>query len=104
MTDPAPITQHGDGVIIRGPALALVYRALHALIIRQHRDGVAVSPLLNEARRVVYNATMSARGHPLDQSPPSESQCDGQYGDDLIGVAAAARLLGLSERQTRGSR
>ena len=101
MTDPPPITQHGDGVLIRGPALALVYRALHALIIRYHRDGVAVSPLLNEARRIVYRATMSARGHEIDTTTSTESGCGGQYGDDLIDSAEAAALLGVSVRQAR---
>ena len=67
MTDtPPPITQDGTTVVIRGEALPLLYRAVFALRLRQHRDGIAPTPLLTEAIRVLYWATTSRSRHPLD--------------------------------------
>ena len=99
MTDDAPpITQRGDAVIIQGErALALLYRACFALTLRNHRDGVAPPPLLHELARHLHRATMSARGHKDAPSPTSrEAGSDGQYGDDLIGSAEVAALLGVA--------
>ena len=92
MTDPAPITQDGTTVVIRGEALPLLYRAVFALTLHQHRDGIAPSPLLAEALRVLYRATTSRSRHPLDATTLAPASCNGQHGD-LIGIAEAAEVL-----------
>ena len=61
MTDEPPITQIGASVVISGPALPLLYRATLALIARRHRDGLAASSLLQQARTTLYRACMSAQ-------------------------------------------
>ena len=52
MTDTAPITQHGDSVVIRGAALPLLYRACFAMTLRLHRNGVASPPVLRETTQI----------------------------------------------------
>ena len=87
--DAAPITHTGTTVVLSGDALPLMYRAVLALIARRHRDGLAASPLLQQARIAFFRATvMSSRRHGIDDSPSPVSRCAGQDGD-LIGVAAA---------------
>ena len=60
MTDPPPITQRDGAVLIAGDALPLMHRACLALVARRHRDGLAASPLLNQARTTLYRATMGS--------------------------------------------
>ena len=89
-------------VIVSGDAAALLYRATLALILREHRDGVAPSPLLHQLRRELYRATtMSPPRHRDDSRPPTESCCNGQDPSDLLSVADAAGLLRLSKRQVQ---
>ena len=62
-----------------------MYRATLALIARRRRDGLAASPLLQQARTTLYRATvMSSRRHGIHDSPSPVSRCAGQDGD-LIG-------------------
>jgi len=79
MTDAAPITPTcHDGVLIRGAALPLMYRSTLALIARRHRDGLAASPLLLEACRILYRATLSQPRHNIAHLALAESRCTGQ--------------------------
>jgi hypothetical protein len=55
MTDPPPITQRDDGVLITGEALPLLYWAVLALIARRHRDGLATAAVF---------CLLAAAGHP----------------------------------------
>ena len=101
MTDPPPVQQIAAGVLIQGEALPLMYRAAIALIARQHRDGLAASTLLHEARTAFYRATsVSQARHQVGDHAPAESCCTCQDGD-LIDTGAAANLLGLSRRQVQ---
>jgi uncharacterized protein YjbI with pentapeptide repeats len=75
---PPPITQRDDGVLIRGDALPLMYRACLALVARRHRDGLAASPLLQQARTTFYRATMSSHRHEDDTHTLAESRSDRQ--------------------------
>jgi hypothetical protein len=98
MTDAAPITQIGTTVVIQGDAVPLMYQATLALIA--HRDGLAGSPLLQQARLAFYRATMSPARHEDAPASPPEASCNGQDGD-WIGIAEASRLLRLGRRQTQ---
>ena len=100
VTPEPAITQRDGGVLIRGDALPLMYRCTLALIARRHRDGLAVTPLLQKARTTFYRACMSPARHRDDAHTLAESRCAGQDGA-LINSAAAAHLLGLSRRQTQ---
>jgi hypothetical protein len=94
------VVSRDGAVIVSGDAAALLYRATLALILREHRDGLAPSPLLHQLRRELYRATtMSPPRHQDDSRPPTKSCCSCQDGDDLIGTAEAATLLSLSPRQ-----
>lgn len=53
--------QTADGVLLRGDALPLMYRACLALIARRSRDGLVQTPLLREVRTKLYRACMSAQ-------------------------------------------
>ena len=77
-----------------------MYRAVLALIARRHRDGLAASPLLQEAHRTLYRACLSAGGHE-DAPAPRHCQAAGRQDGDWIGIAEAAEVLGVSRRQTR---
>lgn len=55
MTDPAPITPCDGGVLIRGAALPMMYRAVLALIARRSRDGLP-SHDLQQLRTALYRA------------------------------------------------
>ena len=97
--DPPPIVARDDGtVVVSGAAVPLLYRAVHALAIRQHRDGLAPPPLLAEARTALFRAATSRRRHRLDETPPTTPCCDG-HDSAYVDSAAAAELLGLSRRQ-----
>ena len=101
-TDPSPIVQRDGAVIIRGDALPLLYRAVHALTIRHRRDGVSSPPLLHTLRAELFRAVTSRPRHRLAETTPTKSCCtcqDGDDGDDLIGTAEAATLLSVSPRQ-----
>ena len=92
-------------VVIRGQALQLVYRGLFSLRLRQHRDGIAPTPLLTEAIRVLYRACvelqMSQKRHFLASNTVAEAGCNGQDGAEPIGVSEAAVILSLSPRQVQ---
>ena len=79
MTDPGhppPIMVRDDGtVLVSGAALGLMYRAALALLLRQHRDGVAAPALLHEARVAFYRAATSPPRHELADSTPTEPCC-----------------------------
>jgi hypothetical protein len=72
------ITAHGGVVMISGEALALMYRATVALIQRHNRDGLAASPLLQQARTTFYRACMSAQRRKGAAYHLAESRCNGQ--------------------------
>ena len=67
-----------DGVLIQGEALPLLYRACLALIARRSRDGLAASPLLQQARTTFYRACMSAQRRKGAAYHLAESRCNGQ--------------------------
>jgi hypothetical protein len=100
-SEPPPVIHDGDCVTIQGEALVLCYRACLALVMRQHRDGVASPPLLHDLRAVLYRAVMSAPGHEIDTGAAALSCCGCRDGADPISVADAAALLRLSLRQVR---
>ncbi len=111
-SEPPPVIHDGDCVTIQGEALVLCYRACLALVMRQHRDGVASPPLLHDLRAVLYRAVMSAPGHEIDTGAATLSCCGCRDGADPISVADAAKILevidaagseaGCRERGTRG--
>jgi excisionase family DNA binding protein len=102
MTDPPPITQDGDTVLIRGAALPMAYRATLALILREHRDGVTPSPLLHQLRRELYRATtMSPPRHKDAGHTTGGPCCNGQGASDWCSVGEASALLGISRRQVQ---
>ena len=104
MTDPPPITQHDGVVIVSGDALGLLYRATLALAARHRRDGLASPSLLHDVRTALYRATTTAMSAPrreLSNALDTSACCTCQNGDDLISVAAAARLLAMSRRQVQ---
>ena len=101
---PPPITQVGGGVLIQGEqTLAALYRSVLALIQRRHRDGLS-SHDLTELRTTLFRAhqaAMSADGHKAAPPPEPRPSCNCHDSEQLIDIAAAARLLGVGKRQTR---
>ena len=76
-----PSTHHrrtGAMVVLRGPALPLLYRATLALIARRSRDGLAAQPLLRLSRTTFYRACMSAQRRKGAAYHLAESRCNGQ--------------------------
>ena len=65
-------------VVLRGPALPLMYRATLALIARRSRDGLAAQPLLRLSRTTFYRACMSAQRRKGAAYHLAESRCNGQ--------------------------
>ena len=99
---PPPIIEHDGGVLIRGQALQLTYKAFFLCDCVDIAMASPPSPLLVEALRVVYRACKELQRsdlrHRSDRSPPPDPSCEGQNGD-LIGAGEAAFLLGVSRRQ-----
>ncbi len=99
-TDLPPLVARDDGtVLISGAALPLLYRCVLAGIARQHRDGIATSPLLHQIRTVLFQAATSPTRHMLAETPPTTPCCESQNVSDLLSVGEAAALLRLSRRQ-----
>ena len=88
-------------MLISGEALRLAYRAFFSLRLRQNRDGIAPTPLLNEALRVLHRACvelqMSPRRH-FVADPSTPESCSDGHDSDLVDSAAAAEILGVSRR------
>ena len=75
----SPVVATADGVLLRGAALPVMYRATLALIARRSRDGLSASPLLHEARTTLYRACMSPPRHEGgDTHPLVESRSAGE--------------------------
>jgi excisionase family DNA binding protein len=99
MTDPPPITRHGDTVTMRGEAARLLYRATLALLARHRLDGIVSPPLLHEARTVLFRATtMSPPRHKDAGHTIGSTQSNGQEACDWLSVGEAAALLQRSRR------
>jgi excisionase family DNA binding protein len=102
VTDPPPITQHGDCVTIRGaPLLAATYRTTLAGIARRRADGLPSADLQQLARELyrAHTIATSRSRHELGAAAASASRSNGQDGANLIGAGEAAALLRLSRRQ-----
>ena len=83
MTDPPPITQHDGVVTVQGEALPMMYRAVIALAVHHHRDGVASPPLLHTLRAELYRALMSVPRHELADTGTAAPCCACQNGSRL---------------------
>ena len=99
--EPLPLaTTLHDAALLRGPAARDVLRVLvEGIKTVQWRDGIAPSPLLLQSVAALQ-AAANVRADIADvrESPtPATSKQSGQF----IEVKEAARMLALTERQTR---
>jgi excisionase family DNA binding protein len=99
---PPPITQVGGGVVIRGDALPMAYRAVLHGIQRRRADGLPTADLQQLARALRRAHEMSLERHLLANALASSSCCGGQDPcDDWCSTGEAASLLGLSRRSVQ---
>ena len=101
ITDPPPVVQHDGVVVVQGDALGLLYRAIHALAIWHHHDGIAPPPLLHHLRAALYRAATSPQRHEVASAVATSACSNRQGGNDLVSTGEAAALLTRSRRQVQ---
>jgi excisionase family DNA binding protein len=95
------VEQRDGAVIVSGQAAALLYRATLALILREHRDGLASPPLLHQLRRELYRAAMSPQRQEVASTLVTSPCWEDQQARDWCNSDEAAKILRLSRRQVQ---
>jgi hypothetical protein len=91
-----PVQQFGNAVLIRGSALRTTYFAVLAGIAKARSDGHNTAALV-----ALQLAIREAIGHSDVCIPPEGIEWKSKHAAGSIGIAEAATILGVGERQMR---